>query len=269
MKHFIFHILTLLFLFPSGNSTDLLAQAPGSKNVVSNPTEVPKHIDRKFRRDAARLALRLEGEKDEYRFLNVQIPKSNTNEIYRALINVYKNSTTAQALANCNIHTFPNPSIENFTVVFNKNISWASPLRQGINETLNPKINQLLQTHQLIIDKHVQWNEKQDAITIRSKEPLNVAAIANEFYNIEGVESVDLGIPKIGGNDISLRRIGNGWEIEFVLIFGEYISNKGKSHRWIFSAMDDGSVRFIKETGDPVPDWMRCYLEKNILLATF
>lgn len=269
MKHPGFRTYCFLILLLLCGMSGLYAQKPSDKNTQQVSTEVPRHIERKFRRDAARLALRLEAEKDEYRFLNVKIPKANTDEIYRALINVYKNSPTAQSLANCNVHTFPNPSIESFTVIFDKNISWARPLRQGINETLNPKINQLLQTHQLIIDKYVQWNERQDAITIRTREPLNVAAAANEFFNIEGVESVDFGVPKIGGNDILLRRINDGWELEYVLVFGEYISNNGKSHRWIFRAMDDGAVKFVKESGDPVPDWMRCALEKNTPLATF
>ena len=104
----------------------------------------------------------------------------------------------------------------------------------------------------------MQWSESEDAITIRSKEPLNMAALANEFYNIDGVASIDLGVPEIEGNDIKLSRQNDGWQVEYVLKFGSYIKGKGKKHNWIYKAMDDGRIKFISEEGDPIPDWMRC-----------
>ena len=131
-------------------------------------------------------------------------------------------------------------------------------LRQGISETSSEEINDLLDDFDLIIEKHVNWNDTQNAITIRSKEPLNMAALANEFYNVEGVTEIDLGIPKVGGNDIEVQRIGGGWEINYVLKFGSYISGNGKKHIWRYRAMDDGTVQFISEEGDEIPSWMRC-----------
>ena len=161
---------------------------------------------------------------------------------------------------------FPNPSIDHLVMIFERNIPWAQPLREGISETDSEEINELLDDYDLVIEKHVQWNDSQDAITIRSKEPLNMAALANEFYNVEGVSEIDLGIPKIGGNDINLKRINNGWEVEYVLRFGSYISGKGKIHIWKYRALDSGTIEFVSEGGDPVPDWMRCgYLIEDLV----
>ena len=94
-----------------------------------------------------------------------------------------------------------------------------------------------------------------------------MAALANEFYNVEGVAEIDLGIPKVGGNDILVQRVGGGWELSYVLKFGSYISGGGKQHVWKYKAMDDGSVQFIKEEGDPVPSWMKCRIQEQLLLA--
>ncbi|MFT5385158.1 MAG: hypothetical protein ACI8VT_003133, partial [Saprospiraceae bacterium] len=213
---------------------------------------------RKFKRDAARLALRMESKKEDLRYLNIVIPRDNIENIYDMLTNIYVGNEVAKSIAECNVHTFPNPSIDHLVIIFDRDIEWAAPLREGISETDNNDINDLMDDYDLIIEKHIQWNDTKDALTIRSKEPLNMAALANEFYNIEGVSSIDLGIPEIGGNDINIERISNGWEVQYVLRFGSYISGKGQVHIWKFNAFDDGSIEMISEDGDAIPEWMRC-----------
>lgn len=225
---------------------------------------IPKKLTRKFKRDAARLALRIESKQEDLRYLNITIPRDNIESMYGILTSIYVDNEVAKSIADCNVHTFPNPSIDHLVIIFDRDIDWAEPLREGISETDNDEINDLLDEYDLIIEKHIQWNDTKDAITIRSKEPLNMAALANEFYNIDGVSSIDLGVPEIGGNDINIERINNGWEVQYVLRFGSYISGKGKVHIWKFNAFDDGSVEMISEGGDPVPDWMRCEEEELI-----
>ena len=227
--------------------------------------EVPMRLTRKFKRDAARLALRIEASKEDLRYQNIVIPKSNVENIYEILTNIYRQNETAQSISKCNVHTFPNPSIDHLVIIFDREIEWAEPLLDGISETDSDEFNALLEDYDLIIDKHVQWDDENDAITLRSREPLNMSALANEFYNIEGVKSIDLGIPKIGGNDINIQRINEGWEVQYVLRFGSYISGKGKVHIWTYNAMDNGNVHFVNESGDPVPEWMRCHFRPEPL----
>ncbi len=257
-----FLLLACLFV-----GADLNAQSPKARFVSNSTTsvtareELPKMLSRKFRRDAARLALRLEAKNEDLRFQNIVIPQENVEMIFSILTNIYLESETAQSISKCNVHTFPNPSIDHLVLIFDRDVDWAAPLQDGINETESDDINDLIDDYDLIIDKHVQWNETEDAITIRSKEPLNMSALANEFYNIEGVTSIDLGVPKIGGNDINVSRISDGWEVEYTLKFGSFIKDKGKKHNWTYKAMDDGTIKFISEEGDPIPEWMRCHFE--------
>ncbi len=226
---------------------------------------IPKKLTRKFKRDAARLALRMESQKEDLRYLNIDIPRDNIENIYNVLTTIYTDNEIAKSIADCNVHTFPNPSIDHLVIIFDREVDWAAPLRDGISETDNEEINGLLDDYDLVIEKHIQWNDTKDAITIRSKEPLNMAALANEFYNVEGVSSIDLGVPEIGGNDINITRIEKGWEVQYVLRFGSYISGKGKVHIWKFNALDDGSIEMISEGGDPVPEWMRCEEEDSFV----
>ncbi len=254
--------LLFFFLFSVFNCTSVIAQGE-----VDGIGEIPKRLERKLRRDAARLALRLEAEKEDLRYLGISIPQQNVQMIFSILSKIYLEDETAKSIAKCNIHTFPNPSIDQFVIIYERDIDWAEPLLDGINETDSDEFNDLLDEYELIIDKHVPWNDTQDAITIRSKEPMNMAALSNEFYNIEGVEEIDLGIPKVVGNDIVLSRIATGWEIQYLLKFGAFGSGGGKEHIWTYEASDDGTIKFIDEVGEPIPTWMRCSKEKDGPLA--
>ena len=248
--------LALAFLLIAG---ELTAQTLAVANKTSEPKTLTRKLERKFKRDAARLALRMEMEEgnEELRYQNIVIAPGKVQSIYQALTTVYTKDETAQSIAKCNVHTFPNPSIDHFMVIFENNVDWAMPLQQGISETDSDEINDMLDEYNLVISKHVQWNGTQDAITVRSKTPLNMAALSNEFYNIEGVVEIDLGVPKVAGNDIKIERVQGGWELEYVLQFGSYV-DEGKKHIWKYKVSDDGDVNFISETGDPIPAWMKC-----------
>ncbi|MFK7933988.1 MAG: hypothetical protein AB8G22_10805 [Saprospiraceae bacterium] len=226
--------------------------------------EIPKRLVRKFRRDAARLVLRMESQKEDLRYLNIDIPKKSIDNVYKILTGIYLYDKTAKSIADCNVHTFPDPSIDHFVLIFDRDTEWAEPLRSGITETDSEEINDLLNNYDLVIEKHVKWNDTQDAITIRSSEPLNMAALANEFYNVEGVSEIDFGLPKVTGNDIQLRPVLEGWEVHYILKFGSYINGNGKKHTWVYRFDTAGKIQLVSETGDEIPEWMRCEIQNAI-----
>lgn len=224
-----------------------------------NSKDLSKSLIRKFKRDAARLALRIEGRKEDLRYQAIVIPKNNVENIYQLLSYIYQEDETAKAIAKCNVHTFPSPSIDRFKIIFNNQVDWAAPLQEGITETNSPQINQLLEDYNLVIDSHERWTETEDVIVLRSMEPMNMAALANEFYNVEGVVSIDLGIPDISGNDIEIKRLNDAWEVRYILKYGaSYIRGNGKQHLWTYQVFDDGRVELLEESGDPIPAYMKC-----------
>ncbi len=228
-------------------------------SIDASDSDLPKSLVRKFKRDAARLALRMDAAQEDLRYQNIEISKELVENIYQILTNIYLNDEMAQSLAKCNIHTYPNPSIDHFKVIFLNEVAWAEPLQMGISETDSPMINDLLDEYDLVLENHEQWTDNEDIIVIRSKEPLNMAALANEFYNVDGVVEVDLGIPEIGGNDITIERQNDGWKIEYILKFGgAYAPGQGKQHTWSYFASDDGSIQFIDDFGDAIPTYMKC-----------
>lgn len=246
----------------------LNSQTPKATFVKQNgvQNDIPKSLERKFRRDAARLALRLEAEKEDLRYLNISIPRTTIEMVYNLLTQVYLKDENAKSIAKCNVHTFPNPSIDQLVIIYEKDVDWAAPLRDGISETEHPDLNDLLDEYELVIEKHVPWNDTEDALTIRSKAPLNMAALATQFEEIDGIVAIDLGVPKVAGNDISINRFQDGWEILYVMKFGSFSSGKGKKHIWKYHALDDGTIQFIEESGSPIPTWMRCEVEEALLV---
>ncbi len=225
-----------------------------------------RNLDRKLRRDAARLALRL-SDGEDLRYQRIEIPKPDMEAIYTALLGLYNADEGIRSIFRCNVHTRPDPSIDHMLIIFDREVEWAAPLQEGRHETTSLTFNDLLYEHDLIIEKHVQWDDTHDAIAIRSNRPLNMASLANEFYNLEGVREIDLGLSKDFGNNISATRLASAWRIEFALSFGAMGQGSDKVHTWSYEINDVGDVRKIAEGGEPVPEWMRCATDGLPMLA--
>jgi hypothetical protein len=227
--------------------------------------EIPSDVARKFKRDAARLALRLQMQNENLRYMPIAIQGNNTEKIYKTLCQIYIQTDQGKSLERCNIHTYPDPSIDHLVVIYQNSAEWASPLKQGLMQTNSEEFNALVTKHKLILEKHVLWTESQNAITLRAKEPLNMLALAEEFTQISGVQDFDLGVPKTKGNDITVRRNKDSWDIEYILRFGAWAAGKGDSHQWLFQINDAGKVKLMGESGGQIPTYLKCQMEGLIM----
>jgi hypothetical protein len=235
----------------------------GFTGIVRQEPDIPADVIRKFKRDAARLSLRLQMQDENLRYLPIQIASSSTEKIFKGLCQIYTQTDQGKRLERCNIHTFPDPSIDHMVVIYNKYADWASPLQKGLMQTNSNKFNDLVAKHKLVLEKHVLWTDKQNAITLRAKEPLNMSALANEFSQIEGVQDIDLGIPKALGNDIQVRLNKDALDFEYILRFGSWTNGKGESHIWYFQMSDGGKIKSNGDTGAQLPTWLKCQWEPH------
>ena len=236
---------------------------PGELNDKNEPVceeggTLSNYKQSKYKKDATRLALRLEAVDAAYSDLEVKAPEQIVESIYEALIAVHTSGLKSAHIVTemHKLHTFPVPSVDNFFVVYKRNSSWAMPLRLGDNTTDSDEINQLLEQYGLEIDRHVDWDEEHNSFNVRAKESINIAPIAKAFSAIDGIVLVDLLKPDGDGNDIEAKKTSKGWELSYMIKFDSCISGCKKRHTWTFEVDNNNKVSFLGEAGDTLPEWM-------------
>ena len=196
-----------------------------SRLVCEAGDELTVYQQSKYRRDATRLALRLRSKDQSYHEMGPEAPSDMVESIYSALVAVHQSELkAAKLITNTHkLHTFPNPSVDRFFVVYKKEAAWATPLRLGDNSTNSEKINKLLSEYGLVIDKHVEWDDEHNSFNVRATSSLNMAPIAQQFSSFQDIVLVDLLLPNGDGNDITIKKISSGWELSYVIKFDSCI----------------------------------------------
>ena len=234
------------------------ANAPIIKEA-KDTSSLSKYKEKKYKKDASRLALRLLNVEGNYKSVRPHLPEDLVQSIYNALVAIHiSKSPQAEAVTSVHkLHTFPSPNVDRFLVMYRRDAPWALPLRLGGNETTNEQINSLCEEFGLVIETNVAWDEELNSFYIRAKKSLNIAPIADLFLNIQGIENVDLLQPSGDGNDIVLNQLADGWQLSYLVKFDSCITGCMKKHSWEFKVNTNGEVSFLGETGDDLPDWMR------------
>ncbi len=212
----------------------------------------------KYRKDATRLALRLLTNNSNYLNAKAEVPNDVVESIYQALVSIHmSDSEPARSVTQIHkLHTFPIPTVDNFLVVYRRDANWAKPLRLGDTRTDSDQINDLIDQYGLKIDNNVEWDEDHYSFNVRATESLNLAPIANDFKNIDGIKQVDLLTPNGDGNDIEVREVNDGWEVNYIIKFDSCFTGCKKQHIWKFFVNESGEVAFLEECGDTLPVWM-------------
>jgi len=225
----------------------------GVKTTLSN------YQKSQYKKDAARLALRmLANQKGNFENLEAEVPKDLQESIYESLIAVHQSGLPEAKVVTKKhkLHTFPTPTVDRMVVVYKRDAPWATPLRLGDDVTDSEEINALSKKFNLKIDHHVEWDEEHNSFNMRAKDALNIAKVAKDLSSVESIALVDMMEPNGDGNDIELKKIEGGWEINYVIKFDGCISGCKKRHSWTFE-VKNGTVKFTGEAGDELPKWMK------------
>lgn len=216
--------------------------------------DIPAEVIYQFKNDAARLVLRSLGDPSHQ---PIVIPEDLVQTYFNILVNIYTHDDVAKSIANCNIHTTPVPSTDYLKIIYERTVDWASPLRKGITATDNKIINNLIEEHDLLIESNEYFDVRRDAIIIRAIKPVNMTAIANEFYNLEAVELIELGHNRNQNTDVSIQATDNGWQVRYLLTFME--EKSVQQHYWFYEVKMTGQVTLVSESGAPIPEYLQCY----------
>ncbi len=232
--------------------------------ILTNSSNLTKSKKEQYHRDATRLALRMLSSDYNFQEIDVEVSHELVNSIYNALISVHMSSIEASKIVTNlhKLHTFPVPSVNNFLVIYKRNIKWASPLRLGDCSTSNERINELCKKYGLVIDNNIEWDDDLNSFNVRSSKALNLTPVAIAFEQIEGVKKIDMLTPSGDGNDIEIVKKDDGWLINYIIKFDSCFKSCKKQHKWTFEVDDSGKVAFLGESGDALPVWMQKSLDR-------
>lgn len=256
LRNLLIQSLPLLFLFISFSLT---ANPPVLQETNRQSGTLSKYVQKKYKKDAVRLALRLISSKDNFKALDIDLPNKTVNSIYQALVAIHESNLPEAELVTKShkLHTFPAPTVDRFFLIYERKAEWSKPLRLGAMETESKKINALLEKYGLVIDRNSEWDEEHNSLHIRANEPLNISRLVEEFKKVNGVVKIDLLQPDGDGNDIEIKATDAGWMVNYILKFDSCIHGCKKRHFWSFEVNHEGQVIFLGEYGDDLPDWMQ------------
>ncbi|MEM8527412.1 MAG: hypothetical protein AAGG68_22415 [Bacteroidota bacterium] len=216
--------------------------------------EVPSQLKRAFLIDAARLSLRTQ---EEWSNQSVELPKMQVQLYHNLLLNIYQQDDLARRISNCNIHTTSNLSVDYLEMIYDRDATWAKPLKEGVNATDNSVLNKLIEKYDLIIDSYQEVDNQRSRLVIRSVEPINMAAIANQLYEIKEVKKINLNSRETSISDIKVQPSTDGWQVVYLIKFKE--GNTIQQHSWIYKVYKNGTVEFLAEAGAPIPSSISCF----------
>ena len=152
--------------------------------------------------------------------------------------------------------------------MFEHDAAWVEPLKNRQDTTGSVTINNLIRKHKLIMTRMVYLDEERAGLVLQSKEPLNMPALAMQFFTEEGVGSIEEVLPYGDGNDISIERTKKGWDLAYSIRFGNCVNQCQKAYTWRYSVDGDtGEVTYLGGSGDTIHLGLDQMLkERNILM---
>lgn len=223
-----------------------------------NDNLLPKYLKVIYKKDAARLALRLINKEQRISKQTVRVPDELVQAIYNALVAVRTSDYGAidTIAAKYNVRSFPVPNVESIILVFEHDAPWVEPLKQRKDTTGSVSINNLIREYNLVMTRMVYLDEERAGLVLQSREPLNMPALMMKFFTSEGVGSIEEILPYGDGNDIGIERTKDGWDMVYSVKFGNCVNQCQKFHEWKFTVAEDGEVAYIGGSGHTIPPWI-------------
>ena len=242
------------------------------KSILDNlPTffvddsRLPNYLKKIYKRDAARMSLRLLNNELRVSKQTIQIPEELVQAIYNAMVAVRTSDySSIDTITNqYYVRTFPVPNVEKIVLVAEHDASWLKPLKQRQDTTGDLQINNIIRENNLIISKLVHLDEERVALILQSRQPINIPALMMRFFTAQGIGSIEEVLPYGDGNDISIQRTQTGWDLVYSLKFGNCSLQCPKYRNWSYSIEEDGSVSYNGSSGHTITPWVTKGLEGN------
>ncbi|MCH2045882.1 MAG: hypothetical protein MK212_17320 [Saprospiraceae bacterium] len=228
-------------------------------NFFVNDNQLPEYLKQVYKRDATRLAIRLLNKEQRLSQQTVDVPEELVQGVYNALIAVRVSDFSAiDSIAEMyNVRTFPVPNVENLILIAEPDAEWLQPLIQRRDSTGSPHINNAIRKNNLALSKMVYLDEERIGLVLQARSPINIPALSMQFFTEIGVGAIEEVLPYGDGNDITIQRTKDGWEVIYSVRFGNCVSQCQKAHNWEFGVSENGEVSYVGSSGHTIPPWIR------------
>lgn len=249
---FFFIILSNLILLTVGCLPDQPTQ--------EEPCTITSTIRTKYNNDAIRLAIRMQ--QNGSGADQVLISESLIDRAMNALSAVYNSTSAARdtVVSTYDIHTLPYPEFEEFRIEVDTNQTWVKEWVKEKTLTGNTTIDDLMTTYGLSLEAYV--SSAINYVVIFSLDPINIAALVDDFEAVPGVINVQYDDVTTGGNDIVVQDLGSVVKLTYKVGYDDASTinnctgNCDKVRSWVFDTQvttDICDSEFIESFGDPAP----------------
>lgn len=242
-----------------GKKTGELTILKNLPEFFVNDNLLPKYLKVIYKRDAARLALRLINKEQRISKQTIRVPEELVQAIYNALVAIRTSDYGAidTISKKYNIRSFPAPNVESIILVFEHDAPWVEPLKHRQDTTGSYSINTLIREYNLVMTRMVYLDEERAGLVLQSREPLNMTALMMKFFTSVGVGSIEEILPYGDGNDIRIEKSDGGWQMKYSIKFGNCVNQCQKFHDWKFTISEEGEVTYLGGSGHTVPPWIK------------
>lgn len=242
------------------------------KSILDNlPTffvddsRLPQYLKQIYKRDAARMSIRLLTNELRISKQTVEIPEELVQAIYNAMVAVRTSDySSVDSLARkYYVRTFPVPNVEKIVLITEFDAPWIEPLKQRQDTTGSIYVNNIIQNHDLFISKLVYMGSTRDhvGLVLQSRKPINIPALMMRFFQQGGIGSMEEVLPYGDGNDITIQRTKKGWDLDYSVKFSNCHIQCQKYHNWSYTVKEDGEVLYNGSSGHTIPPWITPSIE--------
>lgn len=205
-----------------------------------------------FRDDAEKLAVRYLMAEDS---TETVLPEKLIELLYNGFIHIANvdHEKVDEVLNEYEIHARTPASAREVLVYADSAASWVDAWREGETLTSNADVDALIEEFDMTLVDFSDDSSETARGTLRSGYGINVYAVGRQFEEIEEIESA--GPDEVtDGNEVGFALFDDHVRYVFEYGFGDCPSGCTNRHAWHFNVYEDGTVQYVGEEGDTLPE---------------
>lgn len=229
--------------------------AKTTENEKPDDSDIPAMVLKKYKEDAARLALRDLNARRAGIVTAADLPKQRIEYYYDKLKKIYRLILATEEIPDItHIHTHTSPHLTEVLVVLEKDCPWKDRWKDGIISTEDINLNQLTGRYNMKIEAYRE-GALGPTMKLVANKFINTKEMARLLVHVEGISIAEPeGVIGDGNNIQTALSTNERNKMLFSIGWGDCPS--GCIHRayWSFEIQSNGAVIYVGQSGDTPPE---------------